>query len=122
MPEAEKSGGGYFSGFMMGALIGAAAVFFFGTKKGKRVATLMQQEGVGGLKDLKKLAAEIEVKGETFAKEAQKVTKELEKKAQSGKKELTSKARKQLSYIKKLQAKGRAAAAHYFKIGEIHPD
>lgn len=115
MNEPEKSGGGYFSGFMMGALIGAAAVFFFGTKKGKKVAKLMQSEGISGLKDLKKLAAEIETKGETFAEEAKKVTQELEKKAKSGKKELTSQAKKQLSYIKKLQAKGRAAAAHYFQ-------
>ena len=32
-----KSGGNFFSGFLLGALVGAGLVFLFGTEKGKKV-------------------------------------------------------------------------------------
>ncbi len=113
--EDKRHGSGYMSGFVMGALVGSAAVFFFGTKKGKKTAKLMSQTGSKTLKDLEKLAHEIEEKGETFAKKAKVVTKKLEKQTKSNKKKVTVTAKKKLTHIKKLQNRGRAAAARYFQ-------
>jgi len=110
-----RHGNGYLSGFTMGALIGAAAVFFLGTKEGKRFAKTMGKKGGRTLKDLEKLVAEIEKKGEVFAKKSKVVTKKLERQAKSTQKEVTKVAKKKLSHIKKLQNKGRLAAARYFK-------
>jgi len=115
MGDDRRGGGGYTSGFVMGALMGAAAVFFFGTKEGKRMARVLGKKGGKTFKDLEKLVDEIEKRGEKFAQEAKVVTKKLEKQARSGKKAATKSAKKKLSHIKKLQEKGRAAAARYFK-------
>lgn len=109
-----QHGGGYMSGFMMGAMIGAAAVFFLGTKKGKHVAKVIRKKGNKSFKDLEELLQEIEDKGEVFAKKAKVVTQKLEKQAQSTSKDINKIAKKKLSHIKKLQEKGRAAAARYF--------
>lgn len=106
---------GYMSGFFAGAFLGAAAVFFLGTKKGKRLAKTMRKEGGKTFKDLESLLGEIEVKSEKFAQGAKVVTKKLEKQAQSTKKEVTKTAQKKLTHIKKLQDKGRAAASRYFE-------
>lgn len=48
-----KMGNGRFSdGFMLGALIGGAAVFLLGTKKGNKVLKAITEEGLDGLNDL----------------------------------------------------------------------
>jgi len=115
MSDRRHHGGGYMSGFMMGAIMGAAAVFLLGTKEGKRMAKVMHKKGGKTFKDLEKLVDDIEDKGEKFAQEAKVVTKKLEKQAKSKQKEVTTKAKKKLTHIKKLQVKGRAAASRYFK-------
>lgn len=117
MSDDQRHGNGYMGGFVMGAFIGAAAVFFLGTKKGKRLAKVMHKQGGKTLKDLESLVTEIEVKGEKFAQDAQVITKKLEKRAKSTQKEVTKTAKKQLGHIKQLQEKGRAAATRYFKKG-----
>lgn len=103
------------SGFVMGALVGAAFVFFSGTKRGKRMAKVMRQKGGQTLKDLEGLVKEIEEKGSTFTQKAKVATTELKKQAKSKQKQVATVAKKQLTHIKKLQQKGRAAAARYFK-------
>jgi len=82
MSDREHHGGGYMSGLMMGAIMGAAAVFFLGTKEGKRMAKVMHKKGGKTLKDLEKLVDDIEVKGEKFAQEAKVVTKKIRKTSQ----------------------------------------
>lgn len=47
-----KSGGNFFSGFLLGALVGAAIVFLFGTKKGKRLLKAISEEGAGNISNL----------------------------------------------------------------------
>jgi len=106
---------GHSGGFLTGALLGAAAVFFFGTKKGKKMAKTMHKQGTKSFKELEGLLAEIETKGQEFAKQAKVTTKSLEKKAKSTKKVVNKEAKKKLTHIKKLQQKGRSAAARYFK-------
>lgn len=54
---------GFFSGFLLGAVIGGAAVFFLGTKKGKQLLKTVSEEGLDGISDLVEIMEE-EVEGE----------------------------------------------------------
>jgi gas vesicle protein len=47
-----KLGGNFFSGFLLGALVGAAVVFFLGTKKGKRILEVISEEGAGKISNI----------------------------------------------------------------------
>lgn len=55
-------GNGRFSdGFLMGALVGGAAVFLLGTKKGNKVLQAITEEGLEGLSDLIETMEEKEI-------------------------------------------------------------
>lgn len=41
-----NKGGGFFSGFLWGMIIGATIVFLLGTKKGKRLLKIISEEGL----------------------------------------------------------------------------
>lgn len=41
-----SKGGGFFSGFLWGMIIGVALVFLLGTKKGKRLLKVISEEGL----------------------------------------------------------------------------
>lgn len=45
-------GNSFFSGFLLGALVGAAIVFLFGTKKGKKLLEIISKEGVENISDI----------------------------------------------------------------------
>ena len=47
-----NNNGRFSDGFLMGAIIGGAAVFLLGTEKGNKVLKVMIQEGRAGLSDL----------------------------------------------------------------------
>jgi len=44
-----NSGNKFTSGFLLGALIGAGAVFLLGTKKGKKLLKAISEEGLGNI-------------------------------------------------------------------------
>ena len=50
--DTNKSSGNFFSGFLLGALIGAAVVFFLGTKKGKRILKTISEEGLDNISNI----------------------------------------------------------------------
>jgi gas vesicle protein len=50
--DSNKSSGNFFSGFIIGALVGAAIVFFLGTKKGKKLLRIISEEGMDNLNNL----------------------------------------------------------------------
>lgn len=52
MDNNTKSGNNFFSGFLLGALVGAAVVFLFATKKGKRILKAISEEGGGKLSNI----------------------------------------------------------------------
>jgi gas vesicle protein len=50
--EVNKSGGNFLSGFLIGALVGAAVVFFLGTKKGKRILKIISEKGLDNVSNI----------------------------------------------------------------------
>lgn len=42
----------FFDGFLLGLLIGGAAVFLFGTKSGKNLLKIISEQGLEGISDL----------------------------------------------------------------------
>jgi len=47
-----RTGDTFFSGFLLGAFIGAAVVFLLGTKKGKKLLKVISEEGLDGVSGL----------------------------------------------------------------------
>lgn len=52
MENNNKSGNNFFSGFLLGALVGAAIVFLLGTAKGKRLLKVITQEGTENITNI----------------------------------------------------------------------
>jgi hypothetical protein len=50
--EVNKPGGNFSSGFLIGALVGAAIVFFLGTKKGKRILKIISEKGLDNVSNM----------------------------------------------------------------------
>ena len=48
----KNSGNNFFSGFLLGVLVGAAVVFLLGTKKGKRLLKTISEEGVDNISNI----------------------------------------------------------------------
>lgn len=47
-----SKGGGFFNGFLLGALIGGGAVFLLGTKKGKKLLKIITEGGLEGISEI----------------------------------------------------------------------
>ena len=50
--DTQRSGGNFSSGFLIGALVGAAVVFFLGTKKGKRILKVISEKGLDNVTNI----------------------------------------------------------------------
>lgn len=48
-----NNGNGFSTGFLLGAIIGGAVVFFLGTEKGKKLLKTITDEGLENISDLK---------------------------------------------------------------------
>lgn len=48
----KNSGNNFFSGFLLGVLVGAAVVFLLGTKKGKRLLKTISEEGLDNISNI----------------------------------------------------------------------
>lgn len=53
--EHHTGASGFGSGFLLGLLVGAAMVFFLGTKKGKQILKSISEEGWEGFSELEEL-------------------------------------------------------------------
>lgn len=66
-----KSGNNFFSGFLLGVLIGAAVVFLFVTKKGKKILKAISEGGEGKLSNiLNKIENSVDLEDESLDEEA----------------------------------------------------
>ncbi len=80
------SGGGnrFFEGFLWGAIIGGAVVYFLSTKGGKKILKTLTEEGLGNLADLMEEGVEEyeeveEISGEDNAPSGNGVKEKVEK-------------------------------------------
>jgi gas vesicle protein len=48
----QHQGSGFFNGFLLGIVVGAAIVFLVATKKGKKILKLISEEGLDSLENL----------------------------------------------------------------------
>lgn len=59
MNNNQGHSGGFFSGFLWGAFLGAGAVLLLNTKKGKRLLKTLTEEGADGIANLEELITEV---------------------------------------------------------------
>jgi gas vesicle protein len=52
MDNNNQNNGKFFSGFLIGFIVGAAVVFFLGTKKGKRLLKTISEKGINNISNL----------------------------------------------------------------------
>lgn len=55
----QHGGGSFSSGLMLGFILGAAFVFFIGTKKGRKLFKLLMEEGSEGVSEVRTLIDEM---------------------------------------------------------------
>ena len=81
MNDEQQPSGGFFNGFVLGSLVGAALVFLHTTEEGKKIKQEITSRGKNALEDLPTIVKQLEKQGEEFARRTNKVKQELEKKA-----------------------------------------
>src|SRR5258708_1533162 len=71
-----QSNNGFISGFVLGIVVGAALVFLFATKKGKRLLKLLSEEGLEGVSGIEELITEelVEEKPQPVSNKVSKVS------------------------------------------------
>ena len=114
----QNRGNGFFSGVILGGLLGAALVFLYGTKEGKKIKEELVKKGKEVIDDLPEIVSDLEKQGEEFAQKTEEVKKKLEEKAKEFSSEAKKKIGSSLSHIEEAQQRGREAAAtvrkHFF--------
>lgn len=114
----QNRGNGFFSGILLGGLLGAALVFLYGTKEGKKIKDELIKKGREVIDDLPDVVRDLEKQGEEFAQKAEEVKDKLEEKAREFSSEAKEKIDSSLSHIEEAQKRGREAAAtvrkHFF--------
>ena len=58
--QAGSGQGNFFSGFLLGALVGAAVVFLLGTKKGKKLLEIISKDGIENISSILDETSKIE--------------------------------------------------------------
>jgi len=107
--------GGFLSGLVLGALIGAGLVYFLtSTEEGKKVKKQLKKKGKDTLDNLAETISEFEEKGEEFRKKAEKLQAALEEKTKDIREEVGEEAKEQLTHIDKLRERGRKATKKFF--------
>jgi gas vesicle protein len=96
--------GDFFAGFLIGALVGAAAALLFAPQSGEETRTLIRDKGI----ELKEQADDLSVEARRRAEQIQAQAKEKAADLQSQAKEKTSDLQSQ---VKQAVAEGKTAAA-----------
>lgn len=80
--KRKPHGSSFFNGLALGVVIGAAAFFLFGTKKGRKVKKRFLEKGSSFLKELEKAEEELKEKKEEIKKQTSKIKEKLAAKKQ----------------------------------------
>lgn len=114
MSDRDRNGG-FLSGLILGALIGAGLAYFLtSTEEGKKVKKQLREKGKDTLDNLAEIIEEVEERGEEFKKKVKVIQTELEKKAGDVREEIAEEAKEQLTHIDKLRERGREATKKFF--------
>lgn len=109
MNDHEHHDNNFFSGLVLGALLGAGFFWFLtSTEEGKKVKKQLKEKSQDALDNLGDIVAELEEKGEEFNQRAKEIQVELEEKA----------ALPALSQIEKLRERGRKAVKFFTRNGK----
>lgn len=108
--EYHRKESNFTSGLFWGAALGAAGMFLFATKNGKKLRDYLKENGQYVLEELEEIYEEID------GKEKVKKLPQPKKKPAVKKKEVKTKTQ-DLSHINKLQERGRKAAGNFFTRG-----
>ena len=106
---------GFLNGLILGALLGAGAVYFLtSTEEGKKIKKDLQEKGKDALENLAELINEVEERGEEFKQKAKTIQAQLEEKAQSFQATVAEEAQEQLTHIDTLRERGREVSKRFF--------
>ena len=75
MDTSNRTSNNFFSGFLIGALFGAAVVFFLGTKKGKELLKIISEKGMDNVSHLLEEAGKATDLDEAYSEEEEIVPK-----------------------------------------------
>lgn len=105
----------FFTGLIIGGIVGAGLVFLFGTGKGKKLRKEIEEKGNELLAELDNFLDKLEERGKELKKETEAVKEEIVEKAEEirGKmgEEVIKKLDDTLANIEALQERGRQATA-----------
>jgi len=101
----QKDAPSFLNGLLLGAAVGAAGFFLFGTKKGRKVKKALLEGGAKTFDDLKKTAKDLEKKSKKISKKAVVKKVELEKKAELTQKKVAIEIKEAERELKEAQKK-----------------
>jgi len=115
---SEEHGGSdikFLAGLFIGGLLGAATIFFIGTKEGKKAGKFLKQKGEEVIGELEDQVEELEQKGKELVKQGEVVKEQVMEKLEDKSEELSETATKKLdsalAHIEELQEHGRDTTA-----------
>jgi gas vesicle protein len=110
--SSRSSGESFFSGLVMGAILGAGLVYFLTTtEEGKKIQGQLKEKGGDTLDNLKNLVDEVEKKGEEFKEKAHQFQAQLADKVKDTSED-------GLSQIERLRERGRQAVKFFTRNGK----
>ena len=101
MAEHEKPQGHFFTGFLIGGVLGALAGIFFAPKSGKELRSELKEKGSEVLKDAKDIYADASTKAIEIIEEAKHQAEKLKKEADRYLSEARQKAQEILARCEK---------------------
>src|SRR5258706_16129718 len=105
----------FLAGLFIGGLVGAAAIFFLGTKEGKKAGKFLKQKSQDVADELEDQVEQLEQKGKDLVKQGEEIKEQVIEKLEDKSEELTETATKKLdsalAHIEELQEHGRETTA-----------
>lgn len=109
----------FLAGFFIGGLLGAATIFFIGTKEGKKAAKMLRHKGEEVIDELEDQVEDLEQKGKELVKQGEVIKEQVMEKIEDKSEELNETATKRLdsalAHIEELQEHGLDTTANIRK-------